>query len=387
MKKSYLMIVAAAALFSACANEVIVDKTAMKTQDQPFTFSAYANMVTKAGTNSAKLQDFYTVFGVYGWKTVNGSAKEVFKNIPNEYFAADEAGTTVYTGGKPSDEWSFAAGWYYENVRYWDKLASGYEFFAIAPYEAVTPTYSVSAGDYNFSIGSTSSRYDISTEKNLALSGSPAVPQGALSYSGFNKDYMIAEKSIATTSDVQLIFHHILTKLNVKVQKDNSYKGKQELKVNKLTIGNLAKQGNFVYNNSGMTVNGWSTTGKYDIAIESAYSLTAATHYSGKYWIETLIFPQTATCMATEPQSSELSGLYLYIQYQIGDEVFDAYYDLAYIFDSELSDGSEGGDAGTFEFKQGSQYELTLTVGPKPIHFDAKVSTWTTETAASLTVN
>ena len=60
MKKSYLMIVAAAALFSACANEVIVDKTAMKTQDQPFTFEAFADKTTRADqTNSTNLYDFY----------------------------------------------------------------------------------------------------------------------------------------------------------------------------------------------------------------------------------------------------------------------------------------------------------------------------------------
>ena len=185
MKKSYLIIAVTAALFTACAENDTFKSVAQEPKaDQPLAFTAYADKVTR-GTNSTALQDFYTVFSVYGWKTVaktDGSGTEnqsVFENVPNEYFIADEGGTTVYkTSGKPGDEWvvpnNIGTGegkkgyWYYENIRYWDKMATEYQFFAIAPYES-TPTYSVNPGDANIAIATSASPYDISTEENLAL--------------------------------------------------------------------------------------------------------------------------------------------------------------------------------------------------------------------------
>ena len=251
-----------------------------------------------------------------------------------------------------------------------------------------TKIYNVSDDDKNFTIATPTDKYDISTEKNLAQ-----VPQSALTYSGYNKDFMIAEKKVVTpdgttvNSDVQLVFHHILTKLNVQIKKDPDYKGQQELKVNILKIANLNKTGYFEYNGNttidGMTNNGWTTDGEYDINITTPYSLTATTNYNEYYWVENLIFPQSAKKKAAgaQPTAQDLTDIYLYIQYQIGDEVFNAYYDFADIWDSTLAINGE------YEFKQGSQYNLTLTVGPKPIHFDAEVFEWTTENAGSVTID
>jgi len=438
MKKSYLMIAAAAAMFAACSDTDNFKEINNENNEQKaFTFSAYADKVVK-GTNSSSLQDFYTVFGVYGFKNVtrDGSAtnETVFENVPNEFFASDAQGTTVFSasGAKPSNEWTFVANsWYYENVRYWDKMANSYEFFAIAPYEA-SPTYTVAAGAGNISIATSAAKYDISTEYNLARTDltdptdpQTVAPKAELTYSGFKKDYMLAEKSAARTSDVMLNFHHILSKLNVKIVKAASYTGKQELKINELKIDRLAKEGYYAYNTN-FTTNGWTTNGTYALDIPTAYSLTAATNYSGNYWIETLIFPQTATCQkgGAQPTATALTDRYLYIKYSIGTEVFEAYYDLAYVFDKTLTytaaeaaeyNAALAGAVSTtdvnpatntnytaeeaaahnaaltdavaendvkaantgYTFNPGSQYNLTLTVGPEPIHFDATVTTWT----------
>jgi|GEM_PF-1225645 hypothetical protein len=435
MKKSYLIIAAAAALLTSCYGSDTVQGAADEQQaEQALSFSAYADKVTR-GSNSNKLNDFYTVFGVYGWKTVANTAgtgteeQPVFENTPNEYFTTKASGKVVYDadGEDPEVEWSFAnmyPAWYYESIRYWDKMATSYQFFAIAPYEAA-PTYTVAANANNISIATASAKYDISTEYNLArtdLTANPisetAAPKGELTYSGFKKDYMIADKKVVsprgtvTTQDVQLVFHHILTKLNVKIQKSENYKGQQILKVNELKIAGLAKEGNFVYDTN-MTTNGWTKDKKYDIDINTPYALAnAETNYDQKYWIETLIFPQTTNCKAAgaQPTAADLTDLYLYIQYQIGPEVYNAYYDLAYVFDpatapveevlyteedAEVIAGTKNvGDVKTaaeagkdFEFKQGSQYNLTLTVGPDPIHFDAEVVEWTPETEATISVD
>lgn len=447
MKRNYLLIAAAAAMFAACSDSTSLKEIAKEQKtNQVLSFSAYADKVTR-GSNSNALQDFYTVFGVYGWKTVNGAVvtdNPVFSNHPNEYFTADGNGSTVYkTSGKPSSEWAlpndFGTGegkkgyWYYQDVRYWDKLATEYQFFAIAPYEE-TPAYTVAPTapnataaekNNNFSIYTSATKYDISKEYNLArtdLTADPIseteAPKAGLTYSGFKKDYMIADKktvNLATTNtanDVQLVFHHILTKLNVKIQKSESYKAQQILKVNELKIANLAKEGYYTYSTS-MTTNGWTATGTYDIDINTEYPLAnGETNYNENYWIETLIFPQTTNCKAAgaQPTATDLTDLYLYIQYQIGSEVYNAYYDLAYVFDytlapqparlytaadQEVMDGQAAvGDTkpavpgGNFEFMPGSQYNLTITVGPEPIHFDASVTIWdTANEATSLTAN
>ena len=402
MRQRYLIITAMAAMMVSCANnDTFKASVQADNENKPLSFAAYADKVTKSG-NSTALNDFYNVFSVYGWKAVqkeDGSDTEykpVFQNIPNEYFTVDDNGAVVYkTTGKPSLEWVLPADfgntegkrgyWYYEDVRYWDKMATSYQFFAIAPYDA-TPIYSVAPGSNNFAIATADEKYDITTEKNLALAGTPAVPQAALSYSGYNKDFMIADKVTANdvvtaaNSDVQLTFHHILTKLNVKIKKDPTFNSKQQLIINELKITNLDKEGNYIY--KGMTTNGWNTENKYNIDITDDYSLNADTNYDGCYWIENLIFPQKATKKATgaQPTAANLTDMYLYIQYQIGNEEFSAYYDFADIWDSTLGIGGE------FEFKQGSQYDLTLTVGPKPIHFEALVSAWATENAGSITI-
>lgn len=416
MKKSCLILIAAAAMLAACSDSDTY-KSVVKEQNtvQTLSFSAYADKVTR-GSNSTALNDFYTVFGVYGWKTVDGAVvtNPVFSNHPNEYFVNDVKGDVVYDGTdeKPSQEWAITTfslpAWFYEDVRYWDKMADKYEFFAIAPYEA-TPTYTVNPGDNNIAIATSSAKYDIETEKNLALQGTSPVPQAELAYSGFNKDYMIADKKVVTprgtvtTEDVQLVFHHILTKLNVRIKKSDNFIGQQVLKVNKLKIANLAREGYFEYNTN-MTTNGWTKSEKYDIDITTEYPIANATpNFNNNYWIETLIFPQSSQCMLPGAQANAngLSNLYLYIQYQIGTDVFNAYYDLAYVFDNALAptvatsyDASDekviegikeigdpktyNNDGGEFEFKQGSQYNLTLTIGPDPIHFDAEVFEWTT---------
>ena len=138
MKKSYLMtIAAAAALFAACSsNDTIKYEYDLfdAQQKNSIGFAAYSSKTTKANdANSTSLQDFYGTFDVYGWKTVNSVNSSVFNHVPVGYFGTDATGasqtptTVVYeSSGKPSDEWGtpFSAGWYYENVRYWDKVAT-----------------------------------------------------------------------------------------------------------------------------------------------------------------------------------------------------------------------------------------------------------------------
>ena len=237
----------------------------------------------------------------------------------------------------------------------------------------------VAAGDANIAIGSSSDKYDISTEKNLVngvvvTTTTGITPIADKKYFGFNKDYMLADKSTTKNALVSLNFNHILTKLNVKVTKQDSYKGASDLVVKEIKIANLKKTGYFVYNTN-MTTCGWTTDGTYNLDNTGDYLIatktTGTTVYSGYYWFQTLIFPQTITCKATGAKAnpSTLTDRYLYVKYSIGAEIFEVYYDLANAFGKTAADQ-------TYEFAQGSEYTLNIKVGPDPIIFDAVVTAW-----------
>ncbi len=386
MKKSYLIFAAAATLFAACSsNDTIKNDLNDAVQEKSIGFAAYSSKTTKADeVDSNQLHKFYGTFDVYGWKTVNSANSSVFNHVPVGYFGTDTSGPVVYQTGKPSDEWgtSFTAGWYYQNVRYWDRTATAYQFFAIAPYEAVPdPVLTVAAGDANIKIGKNDDKYDISTEMNLALdAGNPTQYK---KYFGFTKDYMLAEKSTTKEELVAFNFHHILTKFNVKITKQDTYTGSQDLKVNAIKIAKLKKEGYFVYT-SNMTTKGWTTDGTYDVQVTGNHSLTQTpTNYNEYYWIQTLIFPQDITCATIGGVQSNDTGLnqYLYVKYSIGSEVFEAYYDLARVFNNTLAVGE------TYSFAQGSEYTLNIKIGPEPIKFDAQVTAWDVVADVNYSVN
>jgi hypothetical protein len=430
MKKSYLMIAAAAALLTACSDsEKLTNEFSQPTQNNTIGFVTYSEKTTRADqSNSVNLYDFYKTFDVYSWKTVEGTTSSVFEHTPVEYFTTDTQGDVVYhtSPAKPSDEWgaqsSWATnnfkGWFYESIRYWDKLATAYSFFAIAPYEATPdPALTVTNNSTNIAIGDANDYYDIRSEKNLAIENSSIINEKR--YFGFTKDYMLADKSATKNQLVTLTFHHILTKLNVKVFIQDTYTGKQEVTIKDLKIVGLENNGYFAYNTN-MTTNGWTTKAgttdnTYELEIPEDYPIknNATKNYSGYYWIQTLVFPQTLTCKSNKAQSNNtgLDDKYLYIEYTIGSETYKAYYDLCYTFNNSakpisaavnytqeeadaynaehnLTSGQDGfvttetvkvpavTVATTYPLAQGSEYTLNIKVGPEPIVFDAEVNAW-----------
>lgn len=386
MKKSIITIIAAASMLAACYDNVKLnnDPEFQPTANDMIGFSTYSEKATRASeTNSVNLYDFYKTFDVYAWKNSGADEQNVFNHVPVEYFTTDTQGTYVYktAPAKPSTEWgaSWATsfkGWFYQEIRYWDKLATGYNFYAIAPYEPTpSPALAIANGDSNIKIGSASDTYKISTEKNLA--GYPTITNDK-KYFGFNKDYMLADKSETKYQLVSLNFHHILTKFNVMITLTDKYIGSQPFTIKELDIVGLEDEGYFVYVTN-MTTNGWTTKSgsKYDIKLDKDFilknvpeSVEDKTEYSGYYWIQTLIFPQTLTCAAPGALKEAPANKYLYIEYTIGDETFKAYYDLAYVFDNNLTAG------GTYPLEQGSEYTINIKVGPEPIVFDAKATKW-----------
>lgn len=373
-------------MLAACYDNVKLnnDPEFQPTANDMIGFSTYSEKATRASeTNSVNLYDFYKTFDVYAWKNSGADEQNVFNHVPVEYFTTDTQGTYVYktAPAKPSTEWgaSWATsfkGWFYQEIRYWDKLATDYNFYAIAPYEPTpSPALAIANGDSNIKIGSATDTYKISEEKNLA--GYPTITNDK-KYFGFNKDYMLADKSETKYQLVSLNFHHILTKFNVMITLTDKYIGSQPFTIKELDIVGLEDEGYFVYGTN-MTTNGWTTKSgsKYDIKLDKDFilknvpeSVEDKTEYSGYYWIQTLIFPQTLTCASPGALKEAPASKYLYIEYTIGTEIFKAYYDLAYVFDNTLIAGE------TYDLEQGSEYTINIKVGPEPIVFEANASKW-----------
>lgn len=375
MKKSIYFFAITSMVLASCTNDVLIDNP--NDNEAPIGFNVFTDKVTKADANSNALQDFYPTFNVYGWKKVSDTWSPVFSNVTNEYFASDAKGTVVYDGDgeKPSDEWNFSAGWYYENVRYWDKMATNYQFDAYTP---ITVSSSVECKeDGQILYGKNGSTVDVDP-KNLM-----STPAATLAYTGFDRDFMTATAT-ATTSDVSLVFVHELAKLNIKLALSTNTKTKQAVTVTDVQVLNLGKSSYFDSKKGTEAgyVTSWATpTGEATYHVETDYQLNGATagtdKFDGYYVMEQLLIPQTIAKNATAAKITEFDEACVYVEYTIGLETYKGYYALSNIFAT----------TDTYTFQGGNQYTITITVGPDPIHFAASVTTWADEVTGNLSAN
>ena len=180
MKKSYLMIAAAVALFTACA-----EKDAFKdvdTQDVAIGFDGkYVNKVTRAEIVESWFQNTSNHFGVYGYK----GDFQLFNKEDVSWNGSD---------------------WTHSTVRFWDKAATDYNFYAYAPY-AATHTFT----NKKFTFTAVPVIKDISTDNaDIVI----ATPITAMGYGN------CTQKTVAGHGEghVEFDFNHILSKLAFKVK-------------------------------------------------------------------------------------------------------------------------------------------------------------------------
>jgi len=394
MKKG-IIIIAALAIVSCQNDSELKLELNENSGNIPFTFNAFSNKATKA--NSTSLNDFYTTFNVYGWKSFdNGTTWEttnpVFNNVTNEYFAADGNGTVVYATGDPvSTEWgtiqspSAFPGWYYENIRYWDKYATNYQFSAYTP---ITASAEVTCTpDGKILIGTDGSKVTVDNTNLMAA------PNTALAYTGFLKDYMTA-KSNVKTSAVNLVFSHELSKINVKLVLNTSVTTPQDVIVKEVSIKHLKGTSYYDSSNESATgyLTGWKTpvdelayTVKGVSGAETGYKMNGTTagtdKFSGYYVMERLMIPQTIEKnTAKADQLADMTQACVYVEYTIGDQTYKGHYALANLF---IGTGAET----TYDFLGGNEYTLTINVGPTPIYFTTEVTAWTNHDATDLIAN
>lgn len=358
MKKNFFMLAATAALFAACAETELVNDLNIESNSQAIGFSTFAGKTTRAENNdktvgATDLETHHSNFKVWGYK--NTWDGYVFNNVI----------VSATTGSK----------WTYENEKYWDKSASTYQFYAAAPAAyawVLNAVDSENQGDDYFSL------------VNFGLEGTSLTSTSHQSSFGSvnDQDLMIASPCVINRTmfgtDVQLAFNHILSRLNVTVNKgQNLVNTGAVLNVTSFKVYNLKNSGSFNENanlDTEVLTNGttkrWNVQGspKYSIAGNALADVQAGAAIN-QYIFQALVIPQVAESQAVDRDGSDVdanSHPYFTIEYTIDNEPYSATFNLAASF--ALSG---------LALCEGYENTLNLTIDAETIVFDATVYEWT----------
>ena len=413
MKKNYLWIAAAAAMFAACSSNEI--KNDVKDfSESAIAFTTYASPQTKAADNNQNASDVWnleahqTDFDVWGWKYYNGAWVSE---------AVYDKGTVRYSN----------SAWAASPLKFWDKSADKYYFYAAAPSSAnwtLNSKYTASTNEVGNNAYLSYANFSLAggETNNLSYNSTATVTTYVQSFSGVaDVDLMIAEDNEvlratynvpAPVPAVNLLFDHILSRLNVTVSlltggtiatlnSDDDDNNNVEVKVTNFGITgvNLKNKGTFNENGavntapytgaalSGGTTARWtslSTDGTYNLpgASISTTVLTTSPLYIAQY----LIIPQSITSEVLDRAKAKLASdgstnpsyPYFVISYTIGGEPYTAYYNLANAFGKTA--------AQTLAFNEGWQNTLNIKLDADVITFDAQVYEWTNANNVDITI-
>lgn len=361
MKKLYFMMAIAATMFAACSQTEVIDEVVDNSTPKAIGFTTYAEGQTRAENSNAVyadgLEEHHKTFKVWGYKSV--SETKVFDNQLVEY----------------------STSWGYTPLRYWDKAATDYEFYAAAPAKDKADH------DLGWALNQNTSAHndDFFTLVNFGLKGvNLSIESGDTRKDSWLEtsdiDLMIADKknvpySQFTVSPVVLQFNHILSRLNVTLYKDAVLEDKT-VTLKSIVVKGLNATGNFNESlMSGVDLKS-GTHGRWtnqatprDIKLEGNYTIKEKPTGDTKYYvIQSLVIPQEF-----EYEVIKLDGTtdenkpYFVITYTIGTEEFVAYYNLAQAF---------GATSGKLYFNEGWENTLNITIQPTAITFEAEVAEW-----------
>ncbi|MBO4561756.1 MAG: fimbrillin family protein [Bacteroidaceae bacterium] len=408
MKKSYIIIAAAAAMFAACSDNDSIKQIGAETNgNDAIAFSTFTNKQTRAENSNAlytwAFLNNHTSFQVWGYKDV-APTDAVFK--ATKVTVSGEVESSTYA---------------YDTLRFWDKTAEKYHFYAAAP---ATPdgdnpawkwtfvsTGITNASTLNKGYFTTTSEITGVNLKNLANVG----PGTQLS--NYFKGQADIDKMIAAPCDfaksryakpnpeaVQLNFNHILSKLNITVRKGaNISNDLYVVKLKSFAVKNMQSKGDFseedpadaTGTNARWDLTNYTTSTVDYVALTNVTSLLNSQNQpeftvtnTDNYIVESLVIPQDIDFKKVALdgkhhdavlEEAEIDAVttntkpYFVITYTINDEVFTAYYNLAAAFGAT---GAQNNDK--IAFYEGWQNTLHIVINPDKIEFTADVAEWST---------
>lgn len=361
MKKNYFMLAAAALMFAACAETDFVNPVPVN-EGEAIGFETFANLPTKATENNDTtytendLHNHHTTFNVWASKQL-----------------ADNSYVVVYADATPGTVTYAASTWTASPLKYWDKAASKYYFYAAAPAGLDWDYSEVTDG----SDGYLTLNDFVLTGANLASGTNTAT---GTSWSGkADKDLLIAAPCLVNKGsynkpdpdNVNLDFIHILSRLNIAVKTTTT-----GVVLTKLDVVGLVNAGDFNENASlgtDVLANGttkrWNADGaEYTLSGAGLAALTkdAAAVYTHEY----LIIPQLAVrqdnCKGLG--AAPANDAYVQIEYTLNGEAYKVFYGLAEVFGKNIGE--------SLAFNEGWQNTLTISIEPDAISFTGDVAVW-----------
>lgn len=393
MRKSYLFVAVAGTILASCAQSEKLNIDLQDNEQAVIGFASYSQNATRGDAAvKTNLEYYHNTFAVYGTKQSNNDATDIQYVFGGKATAADVQDGVTCTYQTTADP--VLGDWKYTDPRIWDKQAT-YDFIAYAP----VSNKNLIRYYYNgkkAQVGDNGNQFKTTATYTLIGTNLQATATEAEKTKGFTAendkdlDLMISASNaqVGESHDtyVNLVFKHILSKLNVTFAKAEILQN-FDVFIKEVKIEGLDDSGDYLQSNyndgANPKVSGWTSssvnadyklsyTGNQELN-DGTYdnSTTPATFTKGDpfYFIESLVMPQTISD----------NTVYLTAKYTIksGENTED------YTYKIDLYDIS----AALQEFYDGYNYFLNFTIEPDIIKFDATAVEWTPQNAIEQTID
>ncbi|MBR6369585.1 MAG: fimbrillin family protein [Bacteroidaceae bacterium] len=385
-KVTWLSVAAVATMFAACSNDAVKTDIVNNSQTEAtkaIGFSSFSEKTTRGNaTVNTNLEYYHNTFAVYGTKQSVNDATDIQYVFGGKATAAGTQDGVTCTYQTTAD--AVLGDWKYTDPRYWDKQAT-YDFIAYAPVSANNPIR------YNYSattaqVADAGNEFKTTSTYTLAGTNLQATATEAEKVKGFtveaagDLDLMIsasnAQNGDGHTEYVNLVFRHILSKLNVTFAKSSTLDN-ANVTINSVKISGLDDSGDYVESdyddNANPKKSGWAssqvaTTYALEYNAAGGQALNASTANKPYFFIESLVMPQEITD----------GQVTLVANYTITSGTYSENYN----YNLDLYD-----IAALHKFYDGYNYTLNFTIDPDVIKFDATVTTWDDQAAIGKTID
>ena len=331
MRKSYLMMAAAATIFAACSETDFVNPV-YEAQNE-IGFDNHVGKTTRAEITDEAALAAEGGFVVWGYKTATaGLTWDGTKTI-----------TTIFNGVNVYGE---DGNWTYANKKYWDKTST-YNFYAVAPFNPTSGTYSISgAADGLITItGAQSALASVSDDFLIDRDGAK----------GISGD--------APHAKVGFDFNHVMAKVTLKLLSGDINEG-DVITVTKLTMsGWNSNKGTFVQKSDYVA----STTNHSEWTLTDGTAGSVTFEQTGGYTLNETTAIAVEDSYIMVPQTIAASTLKFTVDFTITYK--DADDDPANNVTEDFI-GHEGTLATAQTWGTDTHTTYTIKVGPQPIEFD-----------------
>lgn len=323
------MMAAAATMFAACTQADFVNE--IPETEQAIGFDNYVAKSTRAAINSEENLAAEGGFVVWGYKTK--TATPVVWDGTNEI-------TTIFAAVNVKGT---ADNWTYDNKKYWDKMST-YNFYAVAPYNPTSGTYSISGAKDGFiTITGVKSALAANSDDFLLARGGKKNVDG--NYTG-------------THEKVSFDFNHIMSKVTLQLQCGGINAG------DKITVTSLKMTG---WNaNDGKFVQALNATPTTADVISEWSETTAGTagvaEFAGSYELTPATGEGTAPIVAVDS--------YIMVPQYVATLTFTLDYTITYAGGSEEKFSAHSGELTAQTWGTDTHTTYTIIVGPAPIEFE-----------------